>query len=121
MAQIVGEPCAQHREPHAQHHLTPPQRPEGKPGAEHDASRNQHAVKRDHAATLSSTMSVNRAGRYTMETKNRRHARPGVAPTRRPVPAATYPIPSTKAPKKYHAPDTPSTVGSRLIGSSAVA
>src|SRR5689334_8255495 len=121
MAQVVRQAGPQHAEANAQCHLMAQKRPQGEAGAEHDAGGNEHSMKRDHAATLSRTISVNSAGKYRMETKKRRHARDGVAPTSNPDPAATYPIPSANAPKKYHGPVTPSTVGSRLIGSRAVA
>src|SRR2546425_8469276 len=97
MAQIIAEADAERRKPDAEGHLATPQRPDTKAAAKDDARRNEKAMERDHrggggdryAVTLSSTISVNRAGRYRMETKKSRQACAGVTATSKPVPAAT--------------------------------
>src|SRR2546430_10677714 len=95
MAQIIAEADAERRKPDPEGHLAAPQRPDRKAAAKDDARRNEEAMERNHrggdryAVTLSSTISVNRAGRYRMETKKSRQARAGVAGTSKAGPAAT--------------------------------
>src|SRR2546430_11188756 len=69
MAQIIAEADAERRKPDPEGHLAAPQRPDRKAAAKDDARRNEEAMERNHrggdryAVTLSSTISVNRAGR----------------------------------------------------------
>src|SRR2546423_15358897 len=66
-------------------------------------------------------MSVSSAGRYAIDTTNKRQARAVVAARVIATDAPAYASPSASAPKKYNPPVTPSSVGNRLTGRSAVA
>src|SRR6266699_3177329 len=90
VAQVIGERHGRDGEPEREDQAPPiaglavaPRRPHREPRGEHDRGRNEQAVERDHdhpyVTTLSSTISVSSAGRYTIDTKNTRHARGAVA------------------------------------------
>src|SRR5207245_11592418 len=122
VAQVVGEgrgghgEYERHGEGQAFARLPPaPGRPRGEPRAEHDRGRDEQAMKGDHA--LSSTISVRSAGRYTIDTRKRRHARGFVAASVIAIEAPAYASPRTSAPKQSSAPVTPSKVRSRHTGS----